>query len=37
MVVFSHTFPVTWEFTHPVVWELHEFLLHAKYLRNPLL
>ena len=30
--VFSHTCSVIWEFIHPVVWELHGFLLHKKYL-----
>ena len=35
MFVFSHTFPVLWEFTFAMFWELHGFLLHLKYLRNP--
>ena len=32
--VFSHTFSAIWEFAHRVVWELHGFLLHKKYLRT---
>ena len=35
MFVFSHTFPVLWEFTFPVLWELYGFLLHPKCSRNP--
>ena len=35
MFVFSHNFSMLWEFTHPMLWELHGFLFHAKYLRNP--
>ena len=31
MFVFSHTYPVPWGFIHPMLWELHGFLLHAKY------
>ena len=34
MFVFSHTFPLLWEFTFLIFWELHGFLLHPKYLRN---
>ena len=34
MFVFSHIFPLLWEFTFPIFWELHGFLLHPKYLRN---
>ena len=34
-VKFSHTFPVLWEFIHPVFWKLHGFLLQEKNLRNP--
>ena len=33
--VFSHTFPVLWEFIFPMFWELHGFLFRQKYLRNP--
>ena len=35
MFVFSHTFPVLWKTTFLIFWELHEFLLQAKNLRNP--
>ena len=35
--VFSLTFPVLCKFTFPIFWELYGFLLHPKYLRNPLL
>ena len=35
MFVFYHTFPVLWKSTFPMFWELHGFLLHPKYLRNP--
>ena len=34
MFVFSHIFPLLWEFTFPIFWELYGFLLHPKYLRN---
>ena len=34
MFTFSHTFPVPWGFTDPILWLLHGFLLHAKYLIN---
>ena len=37
MFVFSHIFSLLWEFTFPIFWELYGFLLHPKYLRNPLL
>ena len=37
MFVFSHVFLILWEFTFPIFWELYGFLLHPKYLRNPLL
>ena len=37
MFVFSHIFPLLWEFTFPIFWELYGFLLHPKYLRNPTL
>ena len=37
MFVFSQLFPLQWEFTFPIFWELYGFLLHPKYLRNPLL
>ena len=37
MFVFSYIFPLLWEFTFPIFWELYGFLLHPKYLRNPLL
>ena len=33
--VFSHTFPLLWEITFRIFWELYGFLLHPKYLRNP--
>ena len=32
---FPHTFPVLWEFTFPMFWEMYGFLLHPKFLRNP--
>ena len=32
--LFSHSFPVLCKFTLPIFWELYEFLLHPKYLRN---
>ena len=35
--VFSDIFPLLSEFTFPILWELYGFLLHPKYLRNPLL
>ena len=35
--VFSLTFPVLCKFTFPIFWELYGFLLHLKYLRDPLL
>ena len=35
--MFSNTFPVLCKFTFPIFWELYGFLLHPKYLRNPLL
>ena len=35
--MFSLTFPVLCKFTFPIFWELYGFLLHPKYLRNPLL
>ena len=35
MFVFSHIFPLLWEFTYPIFWEFYGFLLHPKYLRNP--
>ena len=31
------TFSVLRQFTFPIFWELYEFLLHSKHLRNPLL
>ena len=34
MFLFSHIFPLLWEFTFPMFWQLHGFLLHPKYLRN---
>ena len=37
MVVFSHIFPLLWEFTLSIIRELYGFLLYPKYLRNPLL
>ena len=37
MFVFSHIFPLLWEFTFPIFWELYEFLLHPKYFRKPTL
>ena len=37
MFVFSHIFPLLWEFTYPIFWEFYGFLLHPKYLRNPTL
>ena len=37
MFVFSHIFLLLWEFTFSIFWELYGFLLHPKYLRNPLL
>ena len=37
MFVFSHIFPLLWEFTISIFWELYGFLLHQKQLRNPLL
>ena len=37
MFVFSYIFSLLWEFTFPIFWELYGFLLHPKYLRNPLL
>ena len=35
MFVFSHTFSVLLKSTFDMFWELHGFLLHMKYLRNP--
>ena len=36
--LFSLIFPLLWEFTFPIFWGLYGlFLLHPKYLRNPLL
>ena len=35
MFVLSHIFPLLWEITFPIFWELYGFLLHPKYLRNP--
>ena len=35
--VFSLTFSVLCKFTFLIFWELYGFLLHPKYLRNPLL
>ena len=35
--MFSLTFPVLCKFTFPIFWKLYGFLLHRKYLRNPLL
>ena len=35
MFVFSHIFPLLWQFTFPIFWELYGFLLHQKYFRNP--
>ena len=32
---FPNTFPVLWEFTFSMFWELYGFQLHPKYLRNP--
>ena len=37
MFVFSHIFPLLWEFTFPIFWALSGFLLHPKYFRNPTL
>ena len=37
MFVFSHIFPLLWEFTFSIFWDLYGFLLHTKQLRNPLL
>ena len=37
MFVFFHIFPLLWEFTFPIIWELYGFPLHPKYLRNSLL
>ena len=37
MFVFSHIFPLLCELTFSIFWDLHGFLLHPKYLRNPLL
>ena len=34
MFVFSHTFPVLWEFTFPIFWDLYGFPLFPKYVRN---
>ena len=34
--VFSHIFSLLWEFTFPIFLEFYGFLLHPKYLRNPL-
>ena len=34
IVCVSHTCSLRWGFTHPMVWELHGFLFHAKYVRN---
>ena len=36
MFVFSHIFPLLWEFSFPIFWDLHGFPLHLKYLRNSL-
>ena len=35
--LFSHIFPLLWEFTFLMFWELYGFLLHPKYFRNPTL
>ena len=35
MFVFSHTFSVLLKSTFDMFWELHGFLFHMKYLRNP--
>ena len=35
MFVFCHTFSLLWKFTFLMFWEMHGFLLHAKYVRNP--
>ena len=35
--VFSHIFSLLWDFIFPIFWELYGFVLHPKYLRNPLL
>ena len=35
--LFSHIFPLLWELTFLIFWELYGFLLHPKYLRNPTL
>ena len=35
--LFSHIFPLLWEFTFLIFWELYGFLLHPKYFRNPTL
>ena len=37
MFVFSHTFPVLWEFTFPMFWKLYGFLLNLKCLCFPIL
>ena len=37
MLVFSHTFPLLWEFTFPLLLGLYGFLFHAKHVKNPYL
>ena len=37
MFVFSHIFPLLCKFTFSIFWDLYGFLVHPKYLRNPLL
>ena len=35
MLLFFHPFPLLWEFTFPMFWELYGFLLQATDVRNP--
>ena len=35
MFVFSHIFPLIWEFTFPIFWKLYGLMPHMKYVRNP--
>ena len=32
--LFSHTFPLLWEFTFPIFWESYGFVPQGKYARN---
>ena len=34
MFLFSHTFPLLWEFTFPIFWESYGFVPQGKYIGN---